>query len=332
MLEVDSIKISVVIPICNVELYIERCVRSLMEQTLENIEFIFVNDCTLDKSMDILQHVLEEYPARKKSVKIIEHKENRGLAAARNTGLNNVTGEYIIHCDSDDWIEKDMYEKLLRKALKTCADIVVCDFYDDYIGYSVVRKQPFPQESQECIKRMMNGELQCNTWNKLIARKLYERTKIYFPEGVNMWEDVSTIIPLCFHANIVAYVSEPLYHYIHYNTGSYLTRMNQSSLYNLIEALELIEVFLKEQEVYQQYAGNLCFMKLTVKLNLLLGSKGEQQKKWNNLYSEANIYIWQSTYISIYWKLALQFAALNMLFLFNIMAQLGKVLRSIKSR
>lgn len=179
---------------------------------------------------------------------------------------------------------------------------------------------------------MMNGELQCNTWNKLIARKLYERTKIYFPEGVNMWEDVSTIIPLCFHANIVAYVSEPLYHYIHYNTGSYLTRMNQSSLYNLIEALELIEVFLKEQEVYQQYAGNLCFMKLTVKLNLLLGSKGEQQKKWNNLYSEANIYIWQSTYISIYWKLALQFAALNMLFLFNIMAQLGKVLRSIKSR
>lgn len=66
--------------------------------------------------------------------------------------MNNVTGEYIIHCDSDDWIEKDMYEKLLRKALKTCADIVVCDFYDDYIGYSVVRKQPFPQESQECIK------------------------------------------------------------------------------------------------------------------------------------------------------------------------------------
>ena len=106
--------------------------------------------------------------------------------------------------------------------------------------------------------------------------------------------------------------------------------MSQFSLNNLIEALASVEMFLEKQQVYYYYADSLCFMKLTVKLNLLLGSKGEQQKKWNKLYSEANIHIWQSTHISVYWKLSLQFAALNMLFLFNIMAQLGKVLRSIK--
>lgn len=93
-----------------------------------------------------------------------------------------------------------------------------------------------------------------------------------------MWEDVCTIIPLCFHANKIAYVSEPLYHYIHYNTGSYITCMSQFSLNNLIEALASVEMFLEKQQVYYYYADSLCFMKLTVKLNLLLGSKGEQQK------------------------------------------------------
>ena len=330
MSEINAIGISVIIPIYNVELYIERCVRSLMEQTLENIEFIFVNDCTPDKSMIILQRVLEEYPVRKEKVKIIEHKQNKGIAATRNTGLKYVSGQYIIDCDRDDWIERDMYEKLLKKALVTCADIVACDYYDDYINYSIIRKQLFSQKPQECVLEMMRGNLHCSTWNKLIVRTLYERTKIIFPEGVNMWEDVCTIIPLCFHANKIAYVSEPLYHYIHYNTGSYITCMSQFSLNNLIEALASVEMFLEKQQVYYYYADSLCFMKLTVKLNLLLGSKGEQQKKWNKLYSEANIHIWQSTHISVYWKLGLQFAALNMLFLFNIMAQLGKVLRSIK--
>ena len=130
MLEVDVVRISVIVPIYNVKLYIERCVRSLMEQTLENIEFIFVNDCTPDDSMDILHYVLEEYPKRREQIKIIEHETNRGISAVRNTGLKNATGQYIIYCDSDDWVEKNMYEKLLVKALETSADIVGCDFFD----------------------------------------------------------------------------------------------------------------------------------------------------------------------------------------------------------
>ena len=91
MLEVDVVRISVIVPIYNVKLYIERCVRSLMEQTLENIEFIFVNDCTPDDSMDILHYVLEEYPKRREQIKIIEHETNRGISAVRNTGLKNAT-------------------------------------------------------------------------------------------------------------------------------------------------------------------------------------------------------------------------------------------------
>ena len=91
-------RVSVCIPVYGVEKYIERCARSLFEQTMtDGIEFIFVNDCTKDNSIEILEKVLEEYPHRKEQVKIIHHEKNRGLVAARNTGLEHATGDYIIH-------------------------------------------------------------------------------------------------------------------------------------------------------------------------------------------------------------------------------------------
>mgnify|MGYP000541624267 CR=1 FL=1 len=110
--------VSVIVPIYGVEPYIEKCARSLFEQSLENMVFIFVNDCTPDKSVEILRQVIEDYPRRYLQIQIIEHEENRGLAMARNSGLLIAKGEYIIHCDSDDWVELDMYEEMYEKAMK----------------------------------------------------------------------------------------------------------------------------------------------------------------------------------------------------------------------
>ena len=120
-------KISIIIPIYNVAKYIEKCVCSLMEQTLDDIEYIFVNDCTLDNSIEILQKTLEKYPNRKDSCKIIHHDTNKGPAVTRNTGLELAIGEYIAFCDSDDWVEITMYEELYNKAKKENADIVYSD-------------------------------------------------------------------------------------------------------------------------------------------------------------------------------------------------------------
>ncbi len=102
------IKVSVIIPVYNVEKYIEHCARSLMEQTLMDIEYIFVDDCTPDHSMEILQRVLTDYPERLESIRIIHHTQNSGLATVRNTGLQSAQGEYIKHCDRADWVEPDM--------------------------------------------------------------------------------------------------------------------------------------------------------------------------------------------------------------------------------
>ena len=123
----NRIKVSVCIPVYKVEKYIEKCARTLFEQTMtDGIEFIFVNDCTPDKSIDVLEKVLEEYPHRKAQTRIIHHEKNRGPVAARNTAIKNASGNYIICCDSDDWIDLELYETMYRKALETDADVVCC--------------------------------------------------------------------------------------------------------------------------------------------------------------------------------------------------------------
>ena len=97
-------KVSVIVPVYGVEKYIERCARSLFEQTLDDMEFIFVDDCTKDESIEVLKRVIDLYPVRKDQVKIIHHAVNKGLSRARETGVNAATGDYIGHCDSDDWV------------------------------------------------------------------------------------------------------------------------------------------------------------------------------------------------------------------------------------
>ena len=122
-------KVSVIIPIYKVEAFIERCATTLMEQTLHEVEYIFVDDATPDRSIQILEEVVARYSERKEQVRIVHHEENKGLPAARNTGLTLATGEYIFHCDSDDYVELTMLEELYHTAKNQEADIVWCDWY-----------------------------------------------------------------------------------------------------------------------------------------------------------------------------------------------------------
>ena len=124
--------VSILVPVYNVEQYIERCARSLFEQTYDNLEYIFVDDCTPDKSIQILERVLAEYPQRREQTKIIHHDRNRGLAAARNTAVENCSGVFLTHVDSDDWIEFNAVELLVNKQQENDADIVSSNTFCQY--------------------------------------------------------------------------------------------------------------------------------------------------------------------------------------------------------
>lgn len=123
--------VSVIVPIYGVERFIEQCVRTLMDQTLRDIEYVFVDDCTPDNSMEILGRVIQDYPYRKGHVKVLHNKKNQGIALTRKTGIKECTGEYIIQVDPDDYVSLDYCEKLYATASKKHADIVWCDFYNN---------------------------------------------------------------------------------------------------------------------------------------------------------------------------------------------------------
>ena len=166
-------KVSILVPIYGVEKFIERCAVSLFEQTYQNIEYIFVNDCTKDNSIKVLERVVNCYPNRRPFVRIINHTQNKGLAGARNTAIANATGEFVMHVDSDDYVDKEIVSKAIDKELQTDADIVVIDFKKASPGFSKITRYASFDYSEEYCLAVLARKNSNSIWAKLIRRTLY---------------------------------------------------------------------------------------------------------------------------------------------------------------
>lgn len=279
-------KVSVIIPIYNTEKYLKRCLDSLFKQTLENIQFIFVNDCTPDNSLSIIKETMDKYPEKKANVNIISHKKNRGLAAARNTGFSLAEGEYIICFDSDDWIEIDMYEKMYNAARKNQADIVICDYFTEYPKSNIYCSQQLSGKKEYFLEQILRGKLHNGLWNKLIKKDLYENLSFLWTENINMWEDVSIIPRLFYYADKIITIPEALYHYSQINDNSYTHTLNEQSLNNVLEATHILEKFFYDKEdIYQK---DMLYLKLRAKQILLHSCLPNQRAKYKHIYSESD--------------------------------------------
>ena len=308
-----SPKISVIIAIYNCERYIDVCARSLFEQTLDNIEFIFINDATPDKSIQILNDIINDYPHRKSGTKIINLEKNGGVANARQIGISLATGEYIIHADSDDWVNKDMYEKLYKKAKETNADIVGCNFRHEFSDIQYDFRQQYANKMEENIRRLINGKIFPSLCTSLTRRRLIVDHQLSFPIGLNMGEDLFFNLQLYLHVNKIVSMDWAPYHYRHTEDSSCVQRTKRS-IDSDIKIAGLIENFMKEHGFYNQYAKDIEFRKFLSKLPFIhdLDNK-ELYKEWLNTYPETNHHIWQ--YAQMDWKqrLELWLAANNML-------------------
>ena len=161
--------VSVLVPVWNVEKYIERCARSIFEQTYDNLEIIFVDDYTPDNSIQIIERILLEYPQRVKQTQIIHHEHNRGLSAARNTAVDACNGEFIFHVDSDDWVELNAIELLLKKQQETDADIVTGCAYRHFIDK--VRKinvDGVNLNRRDTLFALIERKISVSIWKRLI--------------------------------------------------------------------------------------------------------------------------------------------------------------------
>ena len=251
--------VSIIIPIYGVEQYIEKCARSLFEQTLEDIEYIFVDDCTTDKSIEILQKVMAEYPLRQPQTKIIRHETNQGLPQARKTGIENSTGEYIGHCDSDDWVDKDMYSSLYHNATKNQYDIITCDLlkteqeYTNILSYFAQK----PQSKEYIFTNIFSNTCLHNLVGTLAKRDLYSNIKI---PNTSLYEDLVFTTQLFHHAKSVGYLPKPFYHYIIGSASMTNVVSTDQKIKNLILAKQNFDIildFLKENNLNEKYASTL---------------------------------------------------------------------------
>jgi len=227
MKRVEPYKVSILVPVYGVERFIERCARSLFEQTYENLEYVFVDDCSPDGSIPILESVIEQYPSRKPDVRIVRHEENKGLGMARNTAVENAKGEFLIHVDSDDYISKDAVERCVRKQIETEADIVVYEYEEVYKDKTILNQlKPHKSPHDFCITQLSKESHYC-IWGEMIRRSLYVDNDIKIRGGCNFSEDYQITPQLSFYAKKIAFVNEPLYHYDKTNEQSYTSSFNE---------------------------------------------------------------------------------------------------------
>lgn len=266
--------VTVIVPVYNVASYIEKCARSLFEQTLQNLEIIFVDDCSPDNSIEILKKILNEFPCRKSLTRIVKMPSNGGLPAVRRQGIIEAAGDYIIHCDGDDWVDAGLYETLYKEAVKNNADIVVCDEIMEYDGYQI----PKPTDTiPYCGKEIMSNWYKCTIGmfchNKLVRRSLYNDNNILPWIGLNMWEDNGLFARLFYYADKVVQIhGGPLYHYNRANANAMTAGYGIKQVEQMIGIARNLSEFFESQSDGKEFRKTVDAFKYLARINLITDS------------------------------------------------------------
>lgn len=302
--------ISIIVPIYNTERYLTTCLNSVFEQTYPNLEIIFVNDCTKDNSMNLLHAFLEEHPQQKEQVRIVEHEQNKGLIRTRCTGAQAASGDYLLFIDSDDYLEADAAEVLAAKAEETQADLIIFDFWIQFLHKAYPNPHIIGENSEAYIRSMIRRECSPTMYSKLIRRDLYLQI---VPElmqlRIQFGEDVYASVLLASRTSNIAQVNRCLYHYVQYNYGSIC---HNTGAHTLDEAAKFVEAIgdYFHQSGKTEFDEDLQVYKLKVKLDILLVRKSFCLKGIRSRFPEAMPYLDKSgigclgkiTLKSAFWK------------------------------
>lgn len=242
--------ISIIIPIYNADRFIRKCLDSIIAQTHNNWEAILVDDGSLDNC----GWICDEYARNEKRFKVI-HQENGGVSVARQTGLNNTIGEYIIHCDPDDWIEPTMLEDMLECAIVNDADIVTCDFIKEYKDHKTYFPQDFQQNAtaKQIQDLIIQGELFGSCCNKLIKKKCIEGIGFY-PSNISYSEDTLFNIRILNQNLKVTHIAHAYYHYNMMNESSICSSPSKNSIMSRCIVISEIDKIIEEKERNNLYA------------------------------------------------------------------------------
>lgn len=294
-------KVSVIVPVYNAEKYIERCCVSLFEQTLQEMEFIFVDDCSPDRSVDIINEVASRYPNRVGQYKILTHTPNRGVSFSRQQGLDAAIGEFVIHCDSDDWVDIDMYQRMYDTAIKEDADEVCCGFVVEY--FDGKKHRVALDEEKLCDKISFNLAPQTGSLvNKIVRLKNLRDANVHFPTDTNWGEDFCVSIAGLLLSRKTVCLPDCFYHYWQ-NTNSITHTVSRERCLELIRVPNHVEKFLLQIGKYEKYQDELDYLKFQCKSRFLRDKSVRDIVFWEEIFPECHSNI-LSFPCSMYFKFA----------------------------
>lgn len=249
------LKLSVVVPVYNVEKYLETCLYSLVNQTISEYEIIIVNDGSTDSSQKIIDCFKEEYPDLIRTFT----KPNEGLSMTRNFGIQYASGEYITFLDSDDYVELDLYERMYNQAVDQDADLVVADI--EYFWEANAKEEHYMKGAVSNSKTVSAKDMflaPLFSWNKLYRRSLFLELQCEYPPGL-WYEDIPVTLRFLAYCKSIAYCQMVGYHYLQRNT-SILGSINSPKMYDIFTIFQIVVEDFEKRNLLQEYSSELEYL------------------------------------------------------------------------
>lgn len=248
-------KVSIIIPVYNVEKYLEKCIKSVLQQSYHNLEIILINDGSTDNCLEICK----KYTEIDNRIILVEQK-NAGLSAARNAGINICTGDYIFFLDSDDYLRPTTIKELISECKKRDADIVGCGYLPFSENEELQQEITYKEEVEEYNSVFYFQKMSNHAWGKLYKSSLFKENKICYPLGRN-YEDVATTFKLIWYADKIVYIPKILYLYLK-RDGSISRELSEKNIDDFLLAYLEMNEFYKEK--CQIETPEIAYYQLTI--------------------------------------------------------------------
>ena len=284
----NSPKVSVIVPVYNTEKYLRKCIDSLVNQTLEDVEIVIINDGSKDSSEHIIKEYIEKYPDKF----VYRSQENSGQAVARNKAIELCNGEYIGFLDSDDFVKTDMFERMYNKALETGADYVACGYTDlTYENGQEIELQHYVASKVAYkTKDMFMGAL-VSPFLHLYRRDIFTKSQVKFPEGV-IYEDTAFYLNLIPYIKKLAVIEEPLAYRVRHSNST-MTTFKAEKVAQIFPVIDAALEYYKKHQFLDEYKDELTYFCVRVLLcsSMQRIGKVEDKKARKELVNKTLTYI-----------------------------------------
>lgn len=282
----NIIQVTILMPIYKVEQYLEKTLDSVFTQTYPYLDYVFVNDCSPDNSLQVLKDAIDKYKIEANRYTIVNHVQNEGIAVSRTDCIANAKGDYVYFVDSDDWIEKDTVEQMVYATKQGTIDIVGCDYMKDFLsGQTTCHHDNYAETCRDNLFKCLNYDIATVLWKLLIRRELFDNFKI--TPHVDIVEDYIMSVKLYYYAKSFVAIPKAFYHYVQYNQA----RVSLQSLWSItmhIKGVGEVEQFCREKDLYNDdVARKLLLRKFNIKSNFVLNKELLDSKAYQKTFPEA---------------------------------------------